>query len=305
MMKTKLPLLKTDPDFQSLIPPLSNEAYEELELNIVCNGCKEPIIIWRDFILDGHTRYKICHEYDIDFMTEALDLNSKEDAISWICANLLDKSEIPENYRRYLIGRKYLAERTVGIMNITGTNQYTIEYMERKPHSGRTSTKIGSEYHISHSTVSKYLQYAKAIDRLKSDFPDFARSILYEQVKISQDNIILLGKKQTDDISRIITCAAENGKITTEDVEGKSEKKEKKTLPVIVPGTVKDMPAYDPDAYVSSLTLTIPSWMSSMKRAAANSDVNTLSLKARYDLVRALNDLISLSTMIKNILEDD
>lgn len=304
MMKTKLPLLKTDPVFQSLIPPLSTDAYEELELSIVCNGCKEPIIIWQDFILDGHNRYKICHEYEIEFKTEVLNLNSKEDAISWICANLLDKRELPENYRRYLIGRKYLAERTVGIMNITGTNQYTVEYMERKPHSGRTSTKIGSEYHISHSTVSKYLQYAKAIDRLKSDFPDFAMRILYEQVKISQDNIILLGKKQTDDISRVITNATECGKITTSDVEGKTEKKEKKKVPITVPSTVKDMPVYDPDGYVSSLSLTIPSWMSSMKRAAANSDVKTLSLKARYDLVSALNDLISLSTIIKNILED-
>lgn len=302
MMKPKLPFLKTDPDFHSLIPPLSGDAYEELELNIVCNGCKEPIIIWKDYILDGHNRYKICLEYEIEFITEVIDLNSKEDAISWICANLLDKREMPENYRRYLIGRKYLAERTVGIMNRSGTNQYTAEYMERKPHSGRTSTKIGSEYHISHSTVSKYLQYAKAIDRIKSDFPDFALRILYEQIKISQDNIILLGKKQSDDISRIIINAAESRKISTSDVKGKTEKK---TAPITVSGTVKDMPVYDPDAYVSSLTLTIPSWMSSMKRAAANSDVNKLSKKARCDLAMALENLISLSTMIKHILEDN
>ena len=55
-MKTKLPILKIDPDFQSLIPPLSQEAYEELELNIVCNGCREPIKVWGDYIIDGHNR---------------------------------------------------------------------------------------------------------------------------------------------------------------------------------------------------------------------------------------------------------
>ncbi len=304
-MKTKLPILKTDPDFQSLIPPLSQQAYEELELNIVCNGCREPIKVWGDYIIDGHKRYKICHEYEIEFNTEEILLKSREDAISWICADLLHNHELPENYQHYLIGRKYLAERTVGIMNITGTNQYTLDSSGRKPHSGVTATKIGIEFHISHSTVSKYLQYAKAIDRLKAEFPDFGRKILYEEIKVSQDNIILLAKKQEDEIKRIIANSAENGKVTTSDIEGRADHIEKAVIPVAAKATVKDMPAFDPDAYVSSLTLTIPSWISSIKRTAANSDIKTLSAKARCDLVKVLNDLISISTTIKNILEEN
>lgn len=304
-MKTKLPILKTDPDFQSLIPPLSRRAYEELELNIVCNGCREPIKVWGDYIIDGHKRYKICHEYEIEFNTEEILLKSREDAISWICADLLHNHELPENYQHYLIGRKYLAERTVGIMNITGTNQYTLDSSGRKPHSGVTATKIGIEFHISHSTVSKYLQYAKAIDRLKAEFPDFGRKILYEEIKVSQDNIILLAKKQEDEIKRIIANSAENGKVTTSDIEGRADHIEKAVIPVAAKATVKDMPAFDPDAYVSSLTLTIPSWISSIKRTAANSDIKTLSAKARCDLVKVLNDLISISTTIKNILEEN
>lgn len=304
-MKTKLPILKTDPDFQSLIPPLSRQAYEELELNIVCNGCREPIKVWGDYIIDGHKRYKICHEYEIEFNTEEILLKSREDAISWICADLLHNHELPENYQHYLIGRKYLAERTVGIMNITGTNQYTLDSSGRKLHSGVTATKIGIEFHISHSTVSKYLQYAKAIDRLKAEFPDFGRKILYEEIKVSQDNIILLAKKQADEIKRIIANSAENGKVTTSDIEGRADHIEKAVIPVAAKATVKDMPAFDPDAYVSSLTLTIPSWISSIKRTAANSDIKTLSAKARCDLVKVLNDLISISTTIKNILEEN
>ena len=304
-MKTKLPILKTDPDFQSLKPPLRREAYEELELNIVCNGCREPIKVWGDYIIDGHKRYKICYEYEIEFKTEEILLKSREDAISWICADLLHNHELPENYQHYLIGRKYLAEKTVGIMNITGTNQYTIESMERKPHTGKTSTKIANEFHIAHSTVRKYRQYAKAIDQLKAVFPDFGRKILFGEVKISQDNIILLAKKQMDEIRQIIANIAENGKVTTSDIEGRAYRIEKEVIPVAAKATVKDMPAFDPDAIVSSLTLTIPSWISSIKRTAANSDIKMLSVKARYDLVKVLNDLISISTTIKNILEEN
>ena len=98
---------------------------------------------------------------------------------------------------------------------------------------------------------------------------------------------------------------AENGKVTTSDIEGRAYRIEKEVIPVAAKATVKDMPAFDPDAYVSSLTLTIPSWISSIKRTAANSDIKMLSVKARYDLVKVLNDLISISTTIKNILEEN
>ncbi len=304
IMKTKLPLLKIDPDFQSLAPPLNATAYEDLELDIVCNGCQEPIKVWREFIIDGHNRYKICHEYDIDFRVEEIELKSKDDAISWICANLLDNRDVTENYRRYLIGRLYYAVRTVGIMNITGTNQYTIEPMERKPHYGKSAAKVGMDYHISHSTVSKYLQYSKAIDRFKVEFPNLANGILYETIKVSQDSIILLAKMDREDIAQILANTADKGRILLQDIEGESYPIEDKSNSLGIKGTVKEMPAFDPDGYVSSLALTIPSWISNMERAEKNSEVKMLSLKARYDLINALENLISTSTAIKRIMEE-
>ena len=304
-METTLPLLKIDPDFQCLIPALSTEQYEELELNIVVNGCKEPVKVWRDFILDGHNRYRICHEYDIDFTVEVIELDSKEAAIAWICNNLLHTREMPENYRRYLIGKQYYSEKVIGAMNIVGTNQYTVDPVNKKHHSGKTSTKIGKEYHIAPTTVNKFLQFVKALDRLKIEFPDFVKGVLYEKIKISQDNLIALAKKPKKTASQIVEKAAKNNRVSDTDMMLSFVHKETAPLPVVSKGTVKDMPAFDPDAYVSSLALTIPSWISSMKRAAANSDLNLLSLKARYDLIGALDNLISISTIIKDVLEDD
>ena len=303
-MKTKLPILKTDPDFQSLIPPLSQEAYEELELNIVCNGCREPIKVWGDYIIDGHNRYKICHEYDIAFTTEEVELKSKDDVISWICINLIENRDLPENYRRYLIGKQYYCEKVVGAMNEAGANQYSIP-VNRKHHSGKTATKIGKDYHVSPSTVNKYLQYVKALDRLKPDFPDLVEGILFENIKISQDNLIYLSKKPKSFISMVVDNISDSKRISVADIIYPTKSQEAAPLPQVTKSTVKDMPVYDPDAYVSSLTLTIPSWISSIKRTAANSDIKTLSVKARYDLVKVLNDLISISTTIKNILEEN
>lgn len=302
-MKTKLPILKIDPDFQGLIPPLKHKEYEQLEKSIIQEGCRDSISVWRGYIIDGHNRYKICHKYNIDFTITVIELKSKEDAISWICADLLKNRDIHENLRRYLIGKKYYVEKTVGIMNITGTNQYT--FMERKPHSGKTSAKVGAEYHVSHSTVNKYLQYAKAIDRLKIEFSDFALKILYGEIKISHDNLIELAQRPKSEVVRIINSTANSKKILASDFTLSEKHINTIPLPRISKSSVKDMPVFDPDAYVASLTLTIPSWISNIKRTAANSNVDMISTKAKYDLVETLNNLISISTIIKKILEEN
>ena len=48
------------------------------------------------------------------------------------------------------------------------------------------------------------------------------------------------------------------------------------------------MPAYDPDAEFSSLTLTLPSWISSVNRVRTVSDISKTSYTARSKLSEAL-----------------
>jgi len=51
--------------------------------------------------------------------------------------------------------------------------------------------------------------------------------------------------------------------------------------------SVKDMPAYDPDAEITGLTLTIPSWAGSIDRII-NSDIENASVSAKTELIKAL-----------------
>lgn len=304
-MKNRLPLLKIDPELSSLKQPLSKEEYNKLVKSIIEKGCLEPISVWREFIIDGHKRYNICHEYDIPFETTEISLKSKEDAISLICSETLKDKDLPETIRRYLIGKKYDAEKTVGIMNITGVNQHTIDSLKRKPHEGKTALKIANEYHVSSSTVHKYLQFARAIDRFKTESPVFAESFLSDNIKISQDNLIELAKLPSDKLKSILNRAAIRSCLSGEDVnalilESKSLSNLNKPK-----NTVKDMPVYDPDAYVASLVFTIPSWINTIKRTADNSSVDTLSKKAKHDLIEALDKLIYISSLTKKILEEE
>lgn len=49
-----------DKEFENLLPPLSEEDYKGLEESIKADGCRDPLVVWGDTLVDGHNRYKIC-----------------------------------------------------------------------------------------------------------------------------------------------------------------------------------------------------------------------------------------------------
>ena len=52
--------LKIDPEFQSQIPPLTDDEFKQLEENILKEGkLLSPLIVWNNTLVDGHNRYDI------------------------------------------------------------------------------------------------------------------------------------------------------------------------------------------------------------------------------------------------------
>ena len=68
MDKSNPPQLTIDREFRDLIRPLMKDEYRYLESNIVADGCRDPIIVWKGVIVDGHNRYEICTRLGIPFM---------------------------------------------------------------------------------------------------------------------------------------------------------------------------------------------------------------------------------------------
>ena len=56
--------------------------------------------------------------------------------------------------------------------------------------------------------------------------------------------------------------------------------------------TIKDMPAFDPDADINVLSLTVPSWTSSIDRVLTKTDLTIVSLDAKHKLLIELNLLV-------------
>lgn len=76
--------LKVDPEFKTLLTPLSQHDYEELEKSILQVGCEMPLAVWNGTLVDGHNRYEICQRHGIDFKTIEKNFDSRNDAKIWI-----------------------------------------------------------------------------------------------------------------------------------------------------------------------------------------------------------------------------
>lgn len=92
-------MIVIDSEFQSLIPPLSDDEYDRLEKSLTENGYqdwREPIITWNGTIIDGHSRYNICDENGIKFRQMEMQFESRDAAKLWIVKNQLKRRNLPE-----------------------------------------------------------------------------------------------------------------------------------------------------------------------------------------------------------------
>lgn len=317
--------LRVDEEFKHIAPPLSRSEYEELEKSIIAEGCREPITIWDNVILDGHNRYQICRQRDIPFNVRSLHVDSREEAIAWICSNQLGRRNITEASRQYLIGKRFEAEKTLGDRNPNGYNQY-IQQKELSPQNrGKPlacvskygiAANLGLEYGVAHSTIERYGKYAEAIDQIKEANDDFASSILSGRIIVNQHDVLDmagLNDQQIRAVARDVPRASHFRLEREQIIDSVRTVRRPASTPAqsqrpqtdLTISTVKDLPSYDPDAEVASLTLTMPSWGSSINRVRQNSKMESVSRRAKNALQKELEVLQSAIDMMNQCLSED
>ena len=278
--------LTIDEEFKNLIPSLTSEEFELLEENIKRDGCREPLAVWNNIIIDGHNRYNICTKNNIPFYIQQMDFDDRVEVQNWICANQLGRRNISAETRKYLIGKRYQMEKII-LNNPKGRNQYSkyceenkIEKTEvEKNHYSITSMKLGKEYQIGCRTVMDYGNYAKSLDILRKKEPRFVEKVLNGEIKVGQQKIINLAK-MSPKIRKIEKHVNLNSKNNIH-----REKKQEHRV------SIKDMPQYDPDAEIVSLSYTIPSWVGSIDRVLEKVEFENVSDEAKGKLRKELEKL--------------
>ena len=287
--------LIVDTDYRFLIQPLSKAAYDRLAQNIYSAGCKSPITIWQGTIIDGHNRYEICKQQNIPFETTEADFEDRSDALIYICKTQLCRGDLTQEYWKYLIGRLYQAYTE------------TLNTRRRSYHKYDIAKKIGVQYNISYATVLKYDVYTKAIDAIREKEPEISEKLLMDQIRISHENIIEISRLTRDDLKHIKNILFSKGmeRISYSEIRYELQwqrlpvfpkNKQKTKMPI------HKMPEYDPDAELSSLALTIPSWISTTERVNSQANFAESTPKAKAELSMQLDLLKSAIDTIKNSL---
>ncbi|RKM61533.1 hypothetical protein D6856_04840 [Butyrivibrio sp. XB500-5] len=287
-----------DPEFEALHIPASEKYTKNLENSILKSGISHPLIIWHGTLIDGYKRYKICKAHDIPFPVHSISLTNRFDAMEWVCDQMLLRKDLSEERRKYYIGKKFLFRLSSAKKSDLPTS---IENDHPRLSNRRydIAAAIGKPLNLSYGTVLKYSQYASALDSIRSRETTIFERIISGEVRISHESAVEISQLAGDDMRILRECFADKNRdhISHSEIWHElqwnrvhptlptSRKKKQTTAPI------KQMPKYDPDAELSSLTLTIPSWIKSIERTVKNADFSAATIPAKHKLREQLREL--------------
>ena len=202
------PVLQIDPEFESKIPPLTEDEYQQLAENIISEGVVlMPLIVWNGTIVDGHNRYKIVQEHpEIIFTVHQKDFNNRYEALVWICNNQLGRRNLTPVQKKMLVGDRYEAEkmahggdRKSEEAKSSGQNDHLKSASE-----GATRRRISEETGTSESYVKRASQFSQGATAAEEVSPGFRQEVLSGKVKPTQKEMWAIAKAPPEERKRLI-----------------------------------------------------------------------------------------------------
>lgn len=208
--------IKINPEFERLIPPLTDDEFELLESNILSEGeIYTPIFVWNGYIIDGHHRSRILTEHkEIPYRVTEKHFDNKYEAMSWICNNQLGRRNLTPENKKYLIGKRYDAEKKANgasdgfrgnqYKDLVGSQNGNLPKNQKK---SKTCERIAEEIGTSKNYVLRADEFAKGVDAADEVVPGIKKDILSGKIK-----------KPAKDISAIAKAPVEEHKSLTENL---------------------------------------------------------------------------------------
>jgi polyhydroxyalkanoate synthesis regulator phasin len=150
-------MIKIDKEFESLIPPLSEDEFRQLEENCVKEGIRDALVVWKvpngdQILIDGHNRWKISAKHgDIPFQIKEMKFNLREEAIAWIIRNQFGRRNLSA-YDRSVLALKLkpiIAEQAEERMKAGKKDP------DQKSGQGKTDRQLAKVAGVSHDTIHK------------------------------------------------------------------------------------------------------------------------------------------------------
>ncbi len=317
-----LPNFSENKEFAFLIQPRPEAYTDELAEDIVDHGCTVPIEVWENYIIDGHLRYEICRKWEVPFQVNTLSFRTENEALSYLCEQQLKRNDLTREYQRYLLGRQFRSDME------TAACRYMEEHPEQELNSyGQVSQKyvkkyevaekIGVKHNLCSTTIIKYDVYARSLDEIRSLDAEVALKILSGELRVSHENMIELARLPREDIRGLKQLLTETGidrigysqlrhelqwkRIPTGQPSSRTVRQRKKDSEA----KIKQMPVHDPNAELSSLGYTVPSWIKIINRSIELTDFPSTSKAARSSLKPPLVNLARKIDKLLELLEEN
>jgi len=168
-----IPVVKIDPEFQSLIPLMVKEEKEALEASLLAEGCRDPLVVWDGYLIDGHMRWDIISrhsaEREITYKVIEKDFENKNQAKIWIISNQFARRNLTPKQTSYLRGIRHRLEKG-----------------EKVTLGEKTAERLAKEYGVSPRTIERDAKFAAKVEQLETQEKD---DILTGKVKKTKGGI--------------------------------------------------------------------------------------------------------------------
>jgi hypothetical protein len=145
--------IKIDPEFKSLIPPLTDEEYDGLRDSLLNEGCRDALVVWNDILIDGHNRYEICTKHNIPYKTVQKDFENRDEVMLWMLKNQLSRRNL-NDFQRIEITHKCedAVKAKAKERQYEGRNQYSKRDKEIFPKGSQSRDELGAMAGVSGKT---------------------------------------------------------------------------------------------------------------------------------------------------------
>ena len=166
-------------ELEILIPPLTSEEFKQLERNILEEGIRDPLVTWNGILVDGHNRYRIAQEYDIEYVTVEKEFTDMNTVKEWMINNQFGRRNL-NNYQRSVLALQLEDVFKAKAKENLGKNQYSSPQKSAETKPIETRQEIAKVANVSHDTISK----VKKIEATAS--PEIKAKVSTGQISINE-----------------------------------------------------------------------------------------------------------------------
>lgn len=172
-------------DFESFIVPLSREEFDQLEANILEEGCRDPLVVWnrndQHILMDGHNRYQVCEKHNIPFQVNVKKFKVFEEAKVWMLNNQMGRRNLTPDQMSYYRGLKYesLKKQRGGYENVASKGQKDLS----------TAARLSQEFKVSEKTIKRDAKFARGLQLIGRNNPKLKMKILSGETDVKKSDV--------------------------------------------------------------------------------------------------------------------